>query len=58
MITTGGSTQIALGALRRSGHQPTDVFVLVDRLEGGRENVEAEDVRVHSLFDRNDFPES
>ena len=58
VITTGGSTQIALGALRRSGHQPTDVFVLVDRLEGGRENVEAEDVRVHSLFDRNDFPES
>ena len=56
VITTGGSTQIALHALRRSGHHPTDVFVLVDRLEGGRANVEAQGVRVHSLYDRSDFP--
>ena len=56
VITTGGSTMIALNALRRAGHQPTDVFILVDRKEGGCENVEREAVTVHSLFDRSDFP--
>ena len=55
VITTGGSTLIALRALREAGHNPTDVFILVDRCEGGRANVESHDVRVHSLFDRNDF---
>jgi len=58
VITTGGSTKIALSALRRAEHEPTDVFILVDRQEGGRQNVEAEGVRVHSLFDRSDFPGS
>jgi orotate phosphoribosyltransferase len=56
VITTGGSTIIALNALRSAGHQPTSVFILVDRNEGGRANVEAHDVAVHSLFTRNDFP--
>ncbi len=56
VITTGGSTMIALNALRQAGHEPTDVFILVDRQEGGCDNVERASVNVHSLFDRGDFP--
>ena len=56
VITTGGSTLVALKALRAAGHQPTCVFILVDREEGGRANVEAANVSVHSLFARGDFP--
>ncbi|MDH4198825.1 MAG: orotate phosphoribosyltransferase [Spirochaetia bacterium] len=55
VITTGRSTIKALLALKETGYQPTDAFCVVDRLEGGRENLAQAGIRLHSLFDLNDF---
>ncbi len=41
VVTTGGSTLRALGALRQEGHQVCGVLVICDRLAGGREAIEA-----------------
>jgi orotate phosphoribosyltransferase len=47
VVTTGGSTLKAAEKLRFAGHEVVGVVALVDRLEGGREAIEA----------RRDFPE-
>lgn len=55
VITTGGSTVAAVEALRGAGVDVVGVVVLVDRLEGGIENLGREGVEVVSVFTRNDF---
>ena len=56
VITTGGSLITARDALRdQAGVRATDAMVVVDREEGGRERLEAEGLRVTSLFRRRDF---
>jgi orotate phosphoribosyltransferase len=55
VITTGGSTLKAVGRLRDAGYEVRGVIALVDRLEGGREAIEAEGLRVLSLYTREDF---
>jgi orotate phosphoribosyltransferase len=48
-ITTGGSAKKAIDAVRAAGGTVVGVLALVDREEGGRENLEAEGVSVISL---------
>jgi orotate phosphoribosyltransferase len=57
VATTGGSTLQAIKAVRESGGTVEFVVVLVDREEGGRENIEQAGVTVHSLFRRSDLDE-
>jgi orotate phosphoribosyltransferase len=58
VVTTGGSTLAAATKLRDAGYVVAGVVALVDRLEGGREAIEAADLYFHSLFTRADFMES
>lgn len=55
VVTTGASTLKALERARAEGLSPTHAFALVDRLEGGREAVEAAGYQLVSLFTRRDF---
>lgn len=55
VITTGGSAAKALRRTREAGYPVPVVLGLVDRLEGGRELLEAHGVEVVTLFTRHDF---
>jgi orotate phosphoribosyltransferase len=55
VITTGKSTIQAIEKLRESGFIVEKAFVVIDREEGGRENIEKLGVEVLSLFKRSDF---
>ena len=55
VVTTGGSTLKAAAKLRDAGYVTAGVIALVDRLEGGREGIEAGGLALHSIFTRNDF---
>lgn len=55
VVTTGASTLKALERARLEGLEVLGAFALVDRLEGGREAVEATGQRLFSLFTRKDF---
>jgi len=55
VVTTGGSTMKAVERARQSGLSPVALWALVDRLEGGRENLAALGLPFTSLFTRNDF---
>ncbi|MCS7308466.1 MAG: orotate phosphoribosyltransferase, partial [Aquificaceae bacterium] len=50
VITTGGSALKAVQACRKEGFTVLCVYAVVDREEGGRENLEKEGVEVYSLF--------
>lgn len=56
VVTTGGSSLKAVERARAEGLQVDAIIALVDRDEGGRENLEAQGLRVVSLFTRGDFP--
>ncbi|WP_240481254.1 orotate phosphoribosyltransferase [Sandaracinus amylolyticus] len=55
VVTTGGSTLRAIERLRERGLTVAGVVAIVDRLEGGAENVRAAGVHLTSLFTRHDF---
>lgn len=55
VVTTGGSTLKAASKLREAGYLVVGVLALVDRLEGGRQAVEAGGLRLVTLFTRDDF---
>lgn len=55
VITTGGSTLKATEKLRAAGYEVVGVVALVDRKEGGRENLEAAGLEVRALYTRDDF---
>lgn len=57
VVTTGASTLKALERAQEAGLKPVGAFALVDRLEGGREAVEAAGFALHALFTRRDFLE-
>ena len=52
VITTGGSTLQAIEAIEEAGGQVAFVIVLVDRQEGGRENIEKRGHKVVPIFTR------
>jgi orotate phosphoribosyltransferase len=56
VVTTGGSTLKCLEKLRAAGYDVAGVVALVDRQEGGRENIEAAGLPLVSLFAREHFP--
>ena len=49
VVTTGGSALRAAAAVRAAGGTPLGVLAVVDREEGGREALEAEELRVVAL---------
>jgi orotate phosphoribosyltransferase len=56
VVTTGGSTLAAVEKLRAAGYALAGVISLVDREEGGRQNVEAAGLVLRALFTRSEFP--
>jgi len=55
VITTGASTLKAVERARDSGLKPVAVWAMVDRLEGGNEQVTQLGLHFFSLFTRDDF---
>lgn len=55
VVTTGASTLKAIERAKLEGLTVLGAFALVDRLEGGREAVEAAGHRLTTLFTRKDF---
>ncbi len=55
VVTTGGSALKAIERCRAEGLVPVACVALVDRLEGGREAIEAQGVPLDPLFTRKDF---
>lgn len=55
VTTTGGSTLKAVEKLRAAGYTVETVVTLVDRLEGGREAIEAAGLRLVAVYTRSDF---
>lgn len=49
LITTGGSILTAIDALRSAGAEVNDCIVLLDRTQGGKENLAREDVKLHKV---------
>ena len=55
VITTGESTIKAIKLSQRGGLNIIKVIVLIDRQEGGKENIEKEGLEVESIFTLKDF---
>jgi orotate phosphoribosyltransferase len=55
VTTTGGSTLKAVEKIRAAGYRVAGVITLVDRLEGGREAIEAAGIAFRSIYTRADF---
>ena len=55
VVTTGGSTLAAVQQLRSRPFQVVGVIALVDRLEGGREALEAAGLEFVALYTKPDF---
>ncbi|TVR98025.1 MAG: orotate phosphoribosyltransferase [Rhodospirillales bacterium] len=55
VTTTGGSTLDAAKAVRAAGGEVAYAMVVIDRLQGARENLAAEGVDLIALFTRDDF---
>ena len=55
VVTTGGSTLKAVAKIKDAGYAVGGVVALVDRLEGGREAIEAAGLPFVALFSRSDF---
>jgi orotate phosphoribosyltransferase len=55
VVTTGASTLKAIERVEAEWLKVSRAFALVDRMEGGREAVEAKGYRLSTLFTRKDF---
>jgi orotate phosphoribosyltransferase len=55
VVTSGASTLKAIDRAEAEGLKVDGAFALVDRLEGGREAIEAKGHRLTTLFTRKDF---
>jgi orotate phosphoribosyltransferase len=55
VVTTGGSSMQAIAAVREMGCEVTRVLAIVDREQGGRENLSAEGVRLEAIFTANEL---
>lgn len=50
VVTTGGSSAKAIGAIRAMGGQVERVFAIVDREQGGKQNLREAGCRLESIF--------
>jgi orotate phosphoribosyltransferase len=50
VITSGGQVALSTESLRQLGAEVTDVLCVVDRGEGGAENLAVHGLRLHALF--------
>ncbi|MBI5827293.1 MAG: orotate phosphoribosyltransferase [Deltaproteobacteria bacterium] len=58
VVTTGGSAITAVKRVREAGYNVRQVLALVDREEGGKENIEKETgCKFYALFTKSDFLE-
>ncbi|MBX3275332.1 MAG: orotate phosphoribosyltransferase [Sandaracinaceae bacterium] len=55
VVTTGGSTLEAVGALREAGYEVPLVVALVDRREGGAEAITGAGIAFEAIYGREDF---
>ena len=55
VVTTGGSSMKAVKRAEESGLRVVKIVALVDRCEGGRENIEKEGYSLTSLFSKSDI---
>jgi len=55
VVTTGGSALKAIERCRAENLEVVACYALVDRMEGGREAIEASGVPIEALFTRRDF---
>jgi orotate phosphoribosyltransferase len=55
VVTTGGSALKAIERCRAEKLEPVACLALVDRMEGGREAIEAQGVPLDALYTRKDF---
>ena len=55
MITTGASKLGAIAPLEELGLQVEDIVVLIDRDQGGREDLKERGYRLHAVFDRGEL---
>ncbi len=55
VVTTGGSSLKAANRLVEAGYDVRSLVTLIDREEGGREQIEAAGFRLESLFVKSDF---
>lgn len=55
VITTAGSTLKAVEALRSAGLAVKTAVCIVDREEGGRENLRAQGIDLHAIFRKREF---
>jgi orotate phosphoribosyltransferase len=56
VVTTGGSAMQAAEAVRARGCHVSKILAIVDRQEGGRENLADHGFELISLLNRSDFP--
>ncbi len=56
VVTTGGSAIQAAEAVRTRGCHVSKILAIVDRQEGGRENLVKQGFELISLLERSDFP--
>jgi orotate phosphoribosyltransferase len=55
VITSGASILRAIDRIEAVGYQPVQALVILDRLEGGREEVEKRGLKLQSIFTRDDL---
>ncbi|TGM05030.1 orotate phosphoribosyltransferase [Leptospira jelokensis] len=55
VITTGGSTIKAVKVLREVGIKVSNGICILNREEGGKENLDAEQISMHSIFTKSEF---
>lgn len=55
VLTTGGTLLEGVRRVREAGFSVIRLFVLLDRQEGGRENIEAEGLALEALFTREEL---
>lgn len=55
VVTTGTSSLDAVAKVRDAGYTVAGILALVDRLEGGRENIESHGITLTTIFTKKDF---
>ncbi len=55
VVTTGASILLAIERIAAAGYEPVQALAILDRLEGGRETIEAEGFGLQSVFTRDDL---